>query len=115
MVYARTGAAFTAALLLAGISGAPDAGNAGTRYYDHNHGPVYRHVRAESRYSSRAVVAPVRRGPVGDQVMTPGGNWYDCEITCEYTLRRVYLDFWETMGPDEPTYPGYFRFKFVLD
>ncbi len=115
MLHVRTGAIFTAALLLAGVSGTPDAGNAGTRYLEREPGPVYRHVRAESRYSSRSVVAPVRRGPVGDQVMTPGGNWYDCEITCEYTLRRVYLDFWQTMGPDEPTYPGYFRFKFALD
>lgn len=114
MMHLKMGAVFTAALSLAVMSGAPDAGNAGSRYTERDYGPVYRHVRAESRYSSRSVVAPVRRGPVGDQVMTPGGTWHDCEITCEYTLRRVYLDFWETAGP-EPTYPGYFRFKFVLD
>lgn len=115
MMHLKTGAIFTAAMTMAIVSGAPDAGNAGSRYTERDHGPVYRHVRAESWYSSRAVVAPVRQGPHGDQVMTPGGNWYDCEITCEYTLRRVYLDFWENMGPDEPTYPGYFRFEFTLD
>jgi len=115
MMRIKMGAIFTAALALSVVSAAPEAGNAGTRYVERDYGAVYRHVRAESRYSARSVVAPVRRGPHGDQVMTPSGNWYDCEITCEYTLRRVYLDIWETMGPDEPTYPGYFRFKFVLD
>lgn len=114
MGHLRTGALFSAVLMVAAISGTPEAGNAGARYHYAGHGPVYRHVRAESFYSSRAVVAPVRHGPVGDQVMTPGGNWYDCEITCEYTLRRVYLDFWEDQR-DKFTSPGFFRFEFVID
>jgi hypothetical protein len=114
MTHLRTGAVFTAVLTMAAVSGVPEAGNAGARYHEADHGPVYRHVRAESFYSSRAVVAPVRRGPVGDQVMTPGGNWYDCEITCEYTLRRVYLDFWEDQR-DKFTSPGFLRFEFVID
>lgn len=114
MMHLRTGALFSAVLMMAAISGVPEAGNAGSRYKAHDYGPTYRHVRAESFYSSRSVVAPVRRGPHGDQVMTPGGNWYDCEITCEYTLRRVYLDFWEHQR-DKFTSPGYFRFEFVID
>ena len=114
MMHMKTGAIFSAALTLAVVSGAPDAGNAGSRYHEASHGDVYRHVRAESSFSARSVVAPVRHGPVGDQVMTPGGNWHDCEITCEYTLRRVYLDFWEDQQ-DKFTSPGYFRFEFALD
>ncbi len=115
MVHLRRGVTFSAALMLAAISSVPEAGNAGARYGQSNEGPVYRHILAKSAFSSRSVVAPVRRGPYGnDQVMTPGGNWYDCEITCEYTLRRVYLDFWQGQG--DGTIPtGIFRFEFVID
>jgi len=114
MVHVKTGAVFSVAMMVAAVSGAPEAGQAGARYEERDYGPVYRHVRAESWSSARAVVAPVRRGPVGDQVMTPGGNWYNCEITCEYTLRRVYLDFWDGQG-DNMTSPGYIQFEFAFD
>lgn len=90
-------------------------GERGYKYRSHSgYSGVYRHVRAESASSFRSVVAPVRRGPVGDQVLVPGGAWHDCEISCEYTLRRVYLDFWEDQG-DNFTSPGYFTFNFYLD
>ncbi len=99
----------------------PPTGSAGPRYdevaygaKDEYVGGIYRHVRAESHSSMRSVVAPVRHGPVGDQVMVPGGSWHDCEITCEYTLRRVYLDFWDDQG-DNFTSPGYFRYVLPLD
>jgi hypothetical protein len=98
----------------------PPAGTAKSQFsdvsyiaYDHS-AKIYRHVRAESHSSMRSVVAPVRHGPVGDQVMIPGGSWHDCEITCEYTLRRVYLDFWEDQS-DNFTSPGYFRYVIPLD
>jgi len=115
MTHLRTGAIFTVAVMLAAISGVPEAGNAGSRYGEREAGPVYRNILAKSAFSSRSVVAPVRRGPYGnDQVMTPAGNWYDCDVTCEYTLRKVYLDFWQAQG-DGTVPTGIFRFEFVLD
>lgn len=113
---------FALAIAVSSIVVVPLNTNAGWRRDDYGknysersrYSDVYRYVRAESFYRFRSVVAPVRRGPVGDQVLVPGGAWHDCEITCEYTLRRVYLDFWEGQG-DNFTSPGYFRFKFYLD
>ena len=75
---------------------------------------MYRHVRAEATTGGKVVVAPVRAGEWGDQVRTPGGNWVDCEITCEYTLRRLTVDFWEGQGKRSVS-PGYFRYDIDLD
>lgn len=74
----------------------------------------YRFVLVESHHSSRSVVAPVRHARLGDQVKLPGGAWVYCEITCEYTVRRMSLDFWEGQGQNF-TSPGYFRKNFYLD
>ena len=76
---------------------------------------AYRYVRAEATTGGRTVIGPVRAGKWGDQVRTPGGNWYDCEITCEYTLRRLTVDFWEGQGSGRFVSPGYFRFDVDLD
>ncbi len=73
------------------------------------------YVRAEATIGGKVVVGPVRAGPHGDQVRTPGGNWYDCEITCEYTLRRLTVDFWDGMGNSRMISPGYFRFDVDVD
>jgi hypothetical protein len=59
---------------------------------------VYRHVYAESSYGFKRVLAPVRRAKFGDQVKLPGGAWVYCEYSCEYTLRKQSLDFWEGQG-----------------
>lgn len=76
---------------------------------------VYRHVRAEATFGGKVVVAPVRQGEWGDQVRTPGGNWVDCEITCEYTLRRLTVDFWDGQGRGNFVSPGYFRYDIDID
>lgn len=55
----------------------------------------YRWVYAESWYGFKRVVAPVRRAPLGYQVRLPGGTWVYCEYSCEYTLRKMSLDFWD--------------------
>ncbi len=78
---------------------------------------IYRFVYAESWYGFKRVVAPVRHALHGDQVLLPGGAWVYCSVTCEYTLRRQSLDFWQGQGAggDDQTSPGYFRWNFYLD
>jgi len=75
----------------------------------------YRYVTAYASTGGQSVTAPVRKGRFGDQVRTPGGNWYDCEITCEYTLRRLTVDFWEGQENDGFVSPGYLRYDLDLD
>lgn len=54
-------------------------------------------ITVTSRYDpSKSITAPVRRGPVGDQVRLPGGAWIDCEVDCSYTLRTQTIDYWDT-------------------
>lgn len=76
---------------------------------------VYRYVTAHASTGGKSVTGAVREGPYGDQVQTPGGNWYNCEINCEYTLRRLTVDFWEGQADDQTYYPGYLRYEFDLD
>jgi hypothetical protein len=76
--------------------------------------PGYRYIYVESNYGSRRAVAPVRQGPMGEQVRLPGGAWIDCEITCEYTLRRTTVDFWEDQQ-NRSTSPNYLRYDIDLD
>ncbi len=70
----------------------------------------YRYAYAESWYGAKKVVAPVRRGALGDEVLLPGGIWVACEFSCEYILRKQTLDYWEKQGAGSgsqfsPTYP----------
>jgi hypothetical protein len=70
----------------------------------------YRYVYAEFWYGDRKVVAPVRHGPVGDEVMLPGEIWVPCQFSCEYTLRKQTLDYLESQGAGSgsefaPDYP----------
>ena len=77
---------------------------------------VYRFVYAESWYGFKRVVAPVRRAELGDQVRLPGGTWVYCEFSCEYTLRKQSLDFWQgASGEGDSVSPGYFRKDFYID
>lgn len=78
-------------------------------------GDGYRFVYAESWYGFKKVVAPVRRASLGEQVRLPGGTWVYCEASCEYTLRKQSLDFWQSVGRDASVSPGYFRKEFYLD
>jgi hypothetical protein len=78
-------AGLSAAAMMA-FAGAAEAGKCkgracrGAPYADEG----YRYIKAEATIGGKTVVAPVRAGEWGDQVRTPAGNWYDCEITCEY-------------------------------
>ncbi len=65
-------------------------------------GEYSRFVYAESWYGSQKVIAPVRRVERGMQVLLPGGPWVDCELSCEYTLRKQTLSFWER----QPSHSG---------
>jgi hypothetical protein len=103
----------------------PDRGDSGAplkhRRHAHRHAPyrdgAYRFVYAESWYGSKRVVAPVRRAELGEQVRLPGGTWVYCEFSCEYTLRRQSLDFWQGQGAggSDQVSPGYFRWDFYVD
>jgi hypothetical protein len=75
----------------------------------------YRFVYAESWYGFKKVVAPVRRAELGDQVRLPGGAWVYCEFSCEYTLRKQSLDFWQGQGAggSDQVSPG--RWDFYVD
>jgi len=75
---------------------------------------AYRYVYAESWYGFKKVIAPVRRAEFGDQVRLPGGTWVYCEYSCEYTLRKQSLDFWEGQGQGFVS-PGRFRWDLYLD
>jgi len=70
----------------------------------------YRYVYAEFWYGARKVVAPVRHGPGGDEVLLPGGIWVNCQLSCEYTLRKQTLEYLESQGAGSgsqfaPAYP----------
>jgi hypothetical protein len=110
--------AAAASILAAGFAGTADAGHCKGRHckterYSDEPG-VYRYVVAEQTFGSKVVAAPVRHGRWGDEVRV-GQNWVDCEITCEYTLRRMTVDFWDGQGSGHFVSPGYFRFDFDLD
>jgi hypothetical protein len=111
------GLAGVSAAAVMAFAGAAEAGKCRGRHC----GPApyaeegaYRYVRAEATIGGKTVIGPVRAGEWGDQVRTPAGNWYDCEITCEYTLRRLTVDFWEGQGKRSVS-PGYFRYDIDLD
>lgn len=130
-----------ASAALVGIAAAANTAQAGYKPDDRSYGPgeatgapaklrrkalrhapyrdccgVYRFVYAESWYGFKRVVAPVRRAELGDQVRLPGGSWVYCEFSCEYTLRKQSLDFWEGVtGQGQNVSPGYFRKDFYID
>jgi hypothetical protein len=59
---------------------------------------IYRYVYAQAWYGSEKVVAPVRRTEFGDQVQVPGGLWIPCVFSCEYTVRKMQLYYWQNQG-----------------
>lgn len=105
-----------AAVLATSFAGLAEAGACKGRHckrYGDEPG-VYRYVTAESNYHGKLVTAPVRQGRWGDEVRV-GSNWIGCEVTCEYTLRRLTVDFWESMGNGNIVTPGYFTYDIDLD
>lgn len=86
------------------------------RYDDDDDDGDYGTVTARATFGGKTVTAPVRPGPYGrPQVAIAENMWVDCEITCEYTLRRHTVDFWDSVGKDSMVSPGYFRFDLDLD
>jgi hypothetical protein len=99
------------------VASAADTGQRprqGAPYKDGCCGEPYRFVYAEGWYGAAKVVAPVRRGPLGDEVLIPGGPWMVCEFSCEYTLRKQNLSYWhdfhgqgKTLSHDHPRHDFY--------
>jgi hypothetical protein len=61
-------------------------------------GEVYRHVYAEAWYGSQKAVAPVRQVDGRDEVQLPTGEWIACEFSCEITMRKMPLGYWQDQG-----------------
>ena len=80
-------------------------------------GEVYRYVYAEAWYGNRKIAAPVRRWGCCDQVRIPGGYWVDCVFSCEITIRKMQLDYWQDLGAGyrKEISPGYPRQDFWTD
>lgn len=108
-----TVAAAALAVLTSGFTGQAFAGQDYDRYDEDPGG--YAHITAYASTGGKSVTAPVRAGRWGDEVKIPGGSWVACEKTCEYTLRRLTVDFWEGQGQDGFVSPGYFRYEYDLE
>jgi len=80
-------------------------------------GEVYRYVYAEAWYGNQKIVAPVRRAGCCDQVQVPGGAWIDCVFSCEITIRKMQLDYWQDQGAgyNKELSPGYPRADFYTN
>jgi hypothetical protein len=52
-------------------------------------------VTACSSYGSKCYTAKLVRSPVGWKMRLNGGTLIDCGVTCQDTLRRETIDFWE--------------------
>ncbi len=61
-------------------------------------GEVYRHVYAEAWYGNQKVIAPVRHAGCCDEVQVPTGEWIACEFSCEITMRKMPLGYWQDQG-----------------
>ena len=95
-----------------GTTGQSLAGQGYDRYDEA--APGYAHITAYASNGGKSVTAPVRAGRWGDEVKIPGGTWVACEKTCEYTLRRLTVDFWDAQT-DRFVSPGYFRYDHDLE
>jgi hypothetical protein len=80
-------------------------------------GEVYRYVYAEAWYGDQKIIAPVRRAGCCDQVQVPGGAWVDCTFTCEITIRKMRLGYWQDQGAgyNKELSPGYPRADFYTN
>jgi hypothetical protein len=89
---------------------------AGSAPYRDCCGEPYRFVYAQSWYGQNKVIAPVRHGELGDQVRLPGGTWVYCEWSCEYTLRKQSMDYWDAVTRQKQREaPQYSRKDFYID
>ncbi len=80
-------------------------------------GEVHRYAYAEAWYGNQKIVAPVRRSGCCDQVQVPGGAWVNCVFSCEITMRKMRLEFWQDQGAgyNKEISPGYPREDFWGD
>jgi len=80
-------------------------------------GEVYRHIYAEAWYGNQKVIAPVRHVGCCDQVLLPSGEWINCEFSCEITMRKMPLWYWQDQGAGYNKWvsPGYPREDFWTD
>ena len=80
-------------------------------------GEVYRYIYAEAWYGNQKVVAPVRRVGCCDQFQLPTGEWIDCGFSCETTVRKMPLWYWQDQGAgyNKSVTPGYPREDFWTD
>ena len=53
-------------------------------------------VRTCSIYGNGCTTAPIRRASNDYEFRMPGGTWISCRQSCQDTLRRETVDFWET-------------------
>ena len=65
----------------------------------------YGQVTAKSRHTPSQVITLRTRDVEGSgttfkEVELPGGSWIDCGGDCAETVRREYLDLWETKRED---------------
>lgn len=81
----------------------------------HKYDDAEGYVVTESVGRVKQVAAPVRAGPLGYQVRLPGGSWVYCEYSCEFTLRRHTVEFWDGQGNSGFVSPGRFRKDFYID
>ncbi|MGO9486597.1 MAG: hypothetical protein ACLPX9_18795 [Rhodomicrobium sp.] len=74
-------------------------------------GEVYRHIYAGAWYGNQKVVAPVRHVGCCDQVQLPTGEWVECAFSCEITMRKMPLWYWQDQGAgySHRVTPGYPR------
>jgi hypothetical protein len=74
-------------------------------------GEVYRHIHAEAWYGNQKVVAPARHAGCRDQIQIPTGEWIPCEFSCEITMRKMPLWYWQDQGAgySHGVTPGYPR------
>ncbi|HWV81350.1 MAG TPA: hypothetical protein VNZ50_07960 [Hyphomicrobiaceae bacterium] len=79
-------------LVAATILGAMSSADAQSRRRGGGEGTV----SACSIYGNGCTSAPVRRAGNDYEFRLPGGTWVSCKQSCQDTLRRETVDFWET-------------------
>ncbi len=84
------GAVVSAAVMLS-MAGAADA-----QSRKQSRGEGQGVVKACSIYGNGCTSAPIRRASYDYEFRLPGGTWISCRQSCQDTLRRETVDFWET-------------------
>jgi hypothetical protein len=79
-------------------------------------GQLVGYAVAESRNSGKVIAAPVRRSAATGRLefRMKNGTWIECGRSCNDTLRRTTVDFWDSKDPGGggSNGPGYLRYRF---